>query len=382
MVRVVVGMSGGVDSSLSAALLKEQGFEVVGVTMKLWPCAEDDGGFTREDACCSPTETIDARSVAQSRGLPHYVLDLEAEFRRQVVDDFLTGYGSGLTPNPCVRCNESIKFGELWNYAQRLGAERVATGHYARVGRAFEDRWLLRTAVDKAKDQTYFLFSLTQEQLAHADFPVGAMTKDEVRQASRERGLVTADKDESQDICFVGDEGMVGFLRREIPQAFVPGAIELEDGTVLGSHQGLCGYTIGQRKGMGVAWSEPLYVVRLDRSRNVVVLGQRSALLVGGQVLQDCTWHAGPLPAQGLSCLVRTRHRGRMSPATILPADGGRAVVRFHAPQQRASPGQACVAYDLSQEWCLGGGWIAREDVLQASLHSARTDLPAPAPVA
>jgi len=358
MVRIVVGMSGGVDSSLSAALLKEQGHDVVGVTMKLWPCAESDGGFTREDACCSPTETIDARAVAMTSGVPHYVLDLETEFRSQVVQDFVSGYAAGLTPNPCVRCNESIKFGELWQYAKRLGAERVATGHYARVACALDERWLLRTAVDKTKDQTYFLFSLTQEQLAHADFPVGGMTKHEVRQASRARGLVTADKHESQDICFVGDEGMVAFLRREIPEAFIPGPIELEDGTVLGEHQGLCGYTIGQRKGLGVAWSEPLFVVALDRGRNAVVLGSRTALLVTEQVLHSCTWHAGDLPAEGLSCLVRVRHRGRLIPATIVPAGNDRAVVRFAQPQQRASPGQACVAYDATQEWCWGGGWI------------------------
>jgi tRNA-uridine 2-sulfurtransferase len=360
---VVVGMSGGVDSSLSAALMKERGHEVVGVTMKLWPCAEQDGGFTREDACCSPTETIDARAVALTSGVPHYVIDLEDEFRRGVVAGFLAGYSSGETPNPCVRCNETIKFGSLWEHARRLGAERVATGHYARVEQAL-DRWVLRTSVDRTKDQTYFLFSLTQEQLAHAEFPVGGMAKDEVRAAARARGLATADKRESMDICFVGKDGLGEFLRANIPEAFQPGAIVHEDGTALGEHQGLAGYTIGQRKGLGVAWKEPLFVVRLDHRANTVVLGPRSSLLVTELPLRDCTWHLGELPRDGLRCRVRTRHRGSLLEATILPRLGTgpegkpNATLRFAQQQPRASAGQACVAYDEREEWCLGGGWV------------------------
>jgi tRNA-specific 2-thiouridylase len=364
MARIVVGMSGGVDSSLSAALLKEQGHEVVGVTMKLWPCAEQDGGFTREDACCSPSETIDARAVAMTAGLKHYVVDMEDEFRRGVVDGFTAGYAAGETPNPCVRCNEKVKFGALWEHARKLGAEQVATGHYARVERAF-DRHLLRVAADRAKDQTYFLFSLTQEQLAHAHFPVGGFTKEQVREESRRRGLATADKRESQDICFIGEGGLGGFLRREIPQAFSPGPIVHVDGRVLGEHQGLSAFTIGQRKGLGVAWHEPLFVVRLDQGANAVVLGPREALLTAEQDLRDCTWHLGTLPAAGLECRVRTRYRAVPVPATIVPRAGaGRegkpnATVRFHQPQPRASAGQACVAYDERDELCLGGGWIA-----------------------
>jgi len=357
MARTVVGMSGGVDSSLAAALMRESGTDVVGVTMKLWPCAETDGGFTREDSCCSPTETIDARAVALGLGLPHYVVDLEDEFRAGVVDGFVAGYAAGETPNPCVRCNEKIKFGALWEYARGIGAERVATGHYARVERAF-DRWLLRTAVDRAKDQTYFLFSLTQEQLAAADFPIGGLTKPEVREHARARALRTADKHESQDICFVGGEGLAGFLRRAAPEAFVPGPIEHEDGTVLGEHQGLAAYTLGQRKGLGVAFSEPLYVVRLDRARNAVVLGQRATLTVAEQRLRECTWHLGDLPAGGLDCLVRPRHRATPVRALIVAADGG-ALVRWAEPQRRINPGQACVAYDLRDEYCLGGGWFS-----------------------
>lgn len=367
MARIVVGMSGGVDSSLSAALLREQGHEVVGVTMQLWPCAEQDGGFTREDSCCSPTETIDARAVAQGAGIRHYVIDQVEDFRRGVVDGFVDAYANGQTPNPCVRCNEKIKFGSLWEHAKRLGAEQVATGHYARVEQVF-DRHVLRTAVDRNKDQTYFLFSLTQEQLAAAHFPVGGLTKDEVRAASRARNIVTADKQESQDICFIGDEGVAGFLRERIPQAFRPGPITYTDGRVLGEHQGLAAYTIGQRKGLGVAWHEPLFVVRLDHAANTVVLGERDDLLVSELPLTDCTWHLGELPATGLECRVRTRHRGKPVPARIVSRPGvgpgglPNATVHFAEPQPRTNAGQACVAYDEREELCLGGGWIAPQD--------------------
>jgi tRNA-specific 2-thiouridylase len=365
MARIVVGMSGGVDSSLSAALLAEQGHEVVGVTMQLWPCAEQDGGFTREDSCCSPSETIDARAVAQGAGIRHYVVDLVDGFRQGVVDGFVAAYAAGLTPNPCVRCNEKIKFGELWRHARSLGAEQVATGHYARVERVF-DRHVLRTAVDRNKDQTYFLFSLTQEQLAAAHFPVGGMTKDEVRAASRSRNITTADKHESQDICFIGDEGVSGFLRQRIPHAFRPGPIVHRDGQQLGEHQGLAAYTIGQRKGLGVAWHEPLFVIALDHAANTVVLGPREALLVEELPLTDCTWHLGGLGPTGLECRVRMRHRGATVAALIVPREGSgpgglpNASVRFAEPQPRSNAGQACVAYDAREELCLGGGWIAQ----------------------
>ncbi len=361
MARVVVGMSGGVDSSLAAALVRDQGHEAIGITMKLWPCAEADGGFSRADACCSPRETIDARAVAQGLGISHYVLDLETEFQRAVVDAFVAAYAQGRTPIPCVTCNERIKFGELWDHARALGAERVATGHYARVGTAFADRWALRCAVDRDKDQTYFLFSLTQEQLSRSEFPVGAMTKAEVRAAAAVRGLATAAKADSQDLCFVSGDGVGAFLRRAIPAAFVPGPIRLEDGTEVGRHQGLPGHTIGQRKGLGVAWREPLHVLALDVAANTVVVGPRERLLSEAIDIDACTWHLGPLPRAGLACRVRVRHRGAAAEALILPdpEDPRRAHVRLRQPQQRVSPGQACVAYDHTDEWCLGGGWIA-----------------------
>jgi tRNA-specific 2-thiouridylase len=358
MARVVVGMSGGVDSSLAAILVQEAGHEVVGITMKLWPCVEMDGGYTRGDVCCSPHETIDARAVAMGAGVRHYVIDLEDEFRRHVVDGFIAAYAAGTTPNPCVRCNEKIKFGSLWEHARRLGASQVATGHYARTARV-DGRHCLRTSVDTGKDQTYFLFSLTQEQLAAAWFPVGDLTKDQVRNQARQRHLATADKRESQDICFVA--GSLGdFLRQRVPEAFQPGPILHCDGRFLGEHRGIAAYTIGQRKGVGVAWSEPLFVVTIDRTSNTVVLGPRSALMTTTLSLESCTWHLGPLPRDGLSCLVRTRHRGTPIPALVRPqaSDPGQATVHFNDAQMRSAAGQACVVYDAHLDLCLGGGWI------------------------
>ncbi|NRA37005.1 MAG: tRNA 2-thiouridine(34) synthase MnmA [Planctomycetes bacterium] len=357
--RIVVGMSGGVDSSLTAVMMKEQGFEVVGVTMKLWPCVEEDGGFVREDACCSPTETIDARAVANHAGVAHYVIDMEDEFRESVVKNFLEGYERGETPNPCIRCNESVKFGDLWKYAKSIGASSVATGHYARIAQRGE-RYCLQTPADKKKDQTYFLFSLTQEQMASARFPLGDYTKDEVRSLSQEKNIVTANKAESMDICFVGEGGVEGFLRKEIPDAFTPGPIVHRNGQALGEHQGLSAFTIGQRKGLGVAYTEPLYVVQLDKEHNTVVLGSRDDLLVNDMIIRDCTWHLGDLPESGLRCLVRNRYRSLPVAAVIIPLADNAARVEYEEPQAQPSAGQACVAYDLEDDLCFGGGWFVR----------------------
>lgn len=357
MARVVVGMSGGVDSSLAAALVQEAGHEVVGVTLKLWPCAELDGGFTRSDACCSPSETVDARAVAVGRRIPHYVVDAEDEFRRDVVDGFTAAWLAGATPNPCVACNEKIKFGMLWEHARALGAERVATGHYARVEQD-GGRWQLRRSADRDKDQTYFLFSLTQEQLARAEFPVGHLDKAAVRAAARARTLATADKHESQDICFIGGDGVAGFLRRARPEAFVPGPIRHHDGRELGRHAGLWGFTVGQRHGLGIGWPQPLYVLGLDPAANALVVGERDLLLAAEARLARCTWRI-EVPADGLACLVRPRHRARPVPARIVADAAGGARVHWDTPQPRSSPGQACVAYDLADEYCLGGGWFS-----------------------
>lgn len=355
MTRIVVGMSGGVDSSLAAALLAEAGHEVVGVTLKLWPCAELDGGFTKPDACCSPTETRDARAVAVGRGITHYVIDAEDEFRRGVVEDFLDGYARGETPSPCVRCNETVKFGSLWAHAQALGAERIGTGHYARTER-IGDRTVLRRSVDRAKDQTWFLCTLSQAQLSIAEFPVGGMDKAAVREAARGRNLPTADKLESMDLCFLGPDGVGGLLKRERPEAFRPGAIVGEDGRILGEHAGLGLHTIGQRKGLGIAGAgEPLFVLRLDLEANAVVVGPRERLLVSAFRLHDVVWHLAPPGFDGLRCVVRPRHRSAPLPATV--HDDGR--VQLDQPTLRPAPGQVCAIYDPADDLCLGGGWVS-----------------------
>jgi len=360
MTRVVVGMSGGVDSSLAAVLLAEQGYEVVGVSMKLWPC-DAGAGEDPDDACCSPS---DARAIALQHGIAHYVVDFEAAFRERVVDGFVDAWRRGETPNPCVGCNERIKFGELWDWAQRIGAGTVGTGHYARTA-CIDGRWYPLCASDPSKDQSYFLFTLGQDQLAAAQFPLGELGKQAVRRQAAERGLHNADKDESMDLCFIGDDGIAGYLRRHAPEAFAAGPIELDDGTVLGEHRGLPGFTVGQRKGIGVAWTEALYVQRLEPARNALVLAPKQRCFVDAAVLRDCTWHAGALPAGGLRCRVRNRHRARPVPALIEAielADGSPgARVRYQERVLRPSPGQACVAYDEELRICLGGGWFASE---------------------
>ncbi|MHC5068269.1 MAG: tRNA 2-thiouridine(34) synthase MnmA [Planctomycetota bacterium] len=356
--RVVIGMSGGVDSSLSALLLQEQGHEVVGVTLKLWPCGVGQGDDP-EDACCSPT---DARAVAVGHGMRHYVVDFEEHFRRGVLDEFISAYAGGETPNPCIRCNETVKFGDLWQWSRELGASALATGHYARI-ETISGRRCPAVPRDANKDQTYFLFGLSQEQLAVARFPLGGLTKDEVRAEAARRGLVNAERADSQDLCFVGPGGLAEFLRAEAPDAFVPGEIRLSDGRVLGEHQGLPAFTVGQRKGIGVAWTEPLYVIGSDSPDNALILGTRDELTISEAWLRDGIWHLHEqLPALGLECLVRHRHRATPVPAVLTPvelADGRPGVhVRYSRPVQRPALGQACVAYDADLRLCLGGGWF------------------------
>ena len=359
MQRIAIGMSGGVDSSLAAVLLKEQGHEVIGVSMKLWPCGPGSGEDP-DAACCQPA---DALAVAQAHGIPHYTVDFETAFRQKVADPFVAAWGRGQTPNPCVGCNETVKFGELWQWARQLGATALATGHYARVA-TVDGRRCPAVPADRDKDQTYFLFSLDQDQLAAARFPLGDLRKDQVRAEAARRGLIVAAKDDSQDLCFVGSAGLEGWLRQELPDAGRDGAVYLH-GTdrVIGRHRGLVGYTVGQRKGLGIAWSEPLYVTAIDAASNTLTVGTRRDLLVETAILGRCRWHLhASLPAAGLYVRMRNRHRAQPVPATLLPtvlADGQPAVqVRYHQPVARPSPGQAGVAYDPELRWCLGGGWF------------------------
>ncbi len=355
--RIAVAMSGGVDSSVAALLLKEQGHEVIGLSMQLW---DHSGEAGRTGRCCTLDDLADARRAAWALGIRHYVLDLEEEFRRDVVRPFVASYLAGETPIPCSACNSKVKFATLWDRARAMGCQAVATGHYARAERdAATGRAVLRKGVDPAKDQSYFLYDLTEEQLASARFPVGGMTKGEVRSRARGAGLPTADKEESQEICFVpagtrAGEFVAGQARAmglALPAA--GGVIEDAAGSRLGTHAGHYRYTIGQRRGIGVAATERLYVLSVDAPGNRVVVGPGAALEsrqaeVGGLKLSALA-PAGPFRAG-----VRIRHRAAEAPATVTPRPDATASIAFDSPVRAVTPGQSCVFYD--GDLVLGGG--------------------------
>jgi tRNA-specific 2-thiouridylase len=347
--RVLVAMSGGVDSSVAAALLVEQGCEVVGVTMRL------SGGGSR---CCSLDDVEDARRVAERLGIRFYVADYADSFRREVMEPFADAYLAGRTPIPCVGCNGRFKFHRLLARARALGADAVATGHYARLERdpASGAVALLRGA-DAAKDQSYFLFDLGPAQLAHARFPVGALDKAEVRARARELGLATADKPESMEICFVPDGDYAAVVEQIRPGAAPgPGDIVDEAGDVVGRHRGVHHFTVGQRRGLDVALGSPVYVRALDATHNRVVVAPRERLAARGARLAGTSWVAGAPPASAVQARVRVRHRHEGAEARIEPGADGAATVRFAAPVEAVTPGQAAVFY--AGERVLGGGWI------------------------
>jgi len=350
--RILVAMSGGVDSSVSAALLKEQGHEVIGVSLQLYERAEAalPGGRT----CCSLTDVMDAARVAKRIGIPFEVIDLRQRFKELVMDDFLTEYAAGRTPNPCARCNDRIKFGILLDMTASLGADILATGHYARIEQDQSGVYQLLKGLDPGKDQTYFLFGMNQEQLSRTIFPVGSMEKPQVRELAARFKLPVAQKQESQEICFIPDNDYVRFLE-ESGVTKSPGEIVDASGKKLGSHQGIHNYTVGQRRGLGIAWQEPLYVTAIERESSRVVVGPRAELYKGGLTAGETTWTSLPLTGtfQGL-CSIRYRQRPVPCVAGVL--DDGRLQVDFVTPQQAVTPGQAVVLYD--GERVVGGGWI------------------------
>jgi len=356
--RIVVGMSGGVDSSVAAALLVEQGFDVVGITMRVAPAPAGAEPVSRFGSCCGTEATEDARRVARALGIPHYLLNMEDEFEQKVIGSFVAAYGAGRTPVPCVACNSELKFGSLLGRARAWDALAVATGHYARLGRdPVTGRQLLLRAMDARKDQTDFLWPLSQAQLAAARFPVGALTKDEVRAHARRLGLVTADKPESQEICFVPDDDYRGFLRRRAPEMFRPGAIVDRRGSVVGTHAGIAAYTVGQRRGLGLATGRPLYVVDLDAERNTVRVGEARDLDSDRVVAEAVNFIACEPPRTPLRVEAKIRHSHRPAAATVCALEGNRAQVVFDTPQRAASPGQSVVFYD--GDVVVGGGVIA-----------------------
>jgi tRNA-specific 2-thiouridylase len=347
--RVLAAMSGGVDSSVAAALAAARGDEVVGVTMKLLSRAETGFG-----CCGSPADVDDARRVCERIGIPHYVVDMAELFESKVIRPFVEAYLNGRTPNPCVECNRSVKFGHLLGLAEAWGCARVATGHYARV----QDGRLLKS-LDAAKDQTYFLYALTERELARVEFPVGGLAKDAVRAKARELGLKTADKPESMETCFVPARDVRGFVaarpEAQGASALAPGEIRDAAGRRLGEHSGVASYTVGQRKGLGLATGEPQYVVRLDARENVVVVGAAGEEFSAGFRAAAVSWTRGA-PEGPRRAEVRIRHRHAPAPALLEPRPDGSVAVRFDAPQRAVAPGQAAVFYD--GEEVLGGGTI------------------------
>jgi tRNA-specific 2-thiouridylase len=355
--RVVAAMSGGVDSSVVAALLKEEGYDVVGITLQLYDHGEAVG---RKGSCCAGQDIQDARRVADRLKIPHYVLDYEARFAQAVIGAFADSYLQGETPVPCVACNQKIKFHDLLETAEGLGAAALATGHYVR-SRPGRCGWELHRAADKERDQSYFLFATTREQLAFLRFPLGGRDKDETRKLARDFGLAVAEKSDSQDICFVPTGRYTQVIERLRPGAAEAGNIVHVDGRVLGRHGGIINYTIGQRKGIGVAAQEPLYVLRLDASRREVVVGPRECLRTRTLKLRDVNWLGDePLDASaGEEILARIRSSGSLQPAGLsFEADGVR--VELAHGEEGVSPGQACVFYAArgGGERLLGGGWI------------------------
>jgi tRNA-uridine 2-sulfurtransferase len=362
---IAVAMSGGVDSSTVAALLQLQGHPVVGLTMQLWnqrrlPELQGDG--PKQHRCCSLDDVYDAKRVAQHLNFPHYVVNFEDQFEKTVVRPFVDQYLSGRTPIACTNCNTDVKFEPLLHMARQIGAERLATGHYARIRRSeITQRWELLRARDESKDQSYFLWGLSQEQLSRSDFPLGELTKEEVRALARCTNLPVAEKPESMELCFVPTGNYVQFIQAYTREANIPlsqaeGEIVTEDGAVIGRHNGVHNFTIGQRKGLGFAAGKPLYVLSIDPERNRVVVGDDEALRTTTFEVQDVNWVSIGEPSQPIRAQVKIRHKHEPAPATIEPLDSIAACITFDTPQRAITPGQAAVFYDA--ERVLGGAWI------------------------
>ncbi|MCC6221624.1 MAG: tRNA 2-thiouridine(34) synthase MnmA [Deltaproteobacteria bacterium] len=364
--RVAVAMSGGVDSSAVALILRESGWEVVGVAMQVWDYRKSGNC---QASCCSPDDFQDARMVASHGGFPFYVLDFEDVFEKQVIEPFVASYMRGLTPNPCLDCNKHIKFKELHRRAASFGCHKVATGHYATIRNDSNNNWALFTAADKNKDQSYFLYAMTQAELSSTLFPLGAMQKAEVRDYLARRGLSMAEKPESQDICFVSNS-VPYFLEARFPNKIVGGKIVRSDGMVLGKHSGIHRYTVGQRKGLGVSATSPLYVIGLDAANNEVIVGEKAELEREGFLVRDVNWICGSPPQGDIDALVKMRYRHEGVRCRVRPVkDCGdnvfKAEVNFLNQWATVTPGQAAVFYSLESSYgdlvqVLGGGIIDR----------------------
>ncbi len=352
--KIVVAMSGGVDSSVAAALLAEQGHDVIGVSMQLYDQSEGQASF---GTCCTIDDLYDARRVAAAIGIPHYIVNFENRFTAQVVANFISEYAAGRTPIPCSHCNSDLKFSTLLERALGFGADALATGHYARIDAGADGAFVLRRGLDMAKDQTYFLFSLTQDQLARAAFPVGHLDKAAVRRHAERLELRVASKPDSQEICFVPDGDYAKFIETAAPELKRPGPLVNQDGEVVGRHEGVHRYTIGQRKGLGLSSKEPLYVLEIRSPAGEVVVGPRSALERTSLTASSVNWVAGKTaPGDWKSVGAQIRHKHAAAPARVRALDEERAELEFEEAQSAITPGQAVVFYD--GDVCLGGGWI------------------------
>ena len=369
--RIVAAMSGGVDSTVTAALLARAGYDVVGVTLQLY---DHGAAITKKGACCAGQDILDARMAAERIGIPHYVLDYESRFKEQVIEEFADAYLRGETPIPCVRCNQTVKFRDLLDVARDLGAEAMATGHYVqRTMTGGGNRPQLRRAADPSKDQSYFLFATTAEQLEFLRFPLGGMPKSQVRQVAAALGLTVADKPDSQDICFVPEGKYTTVIDRIRPHGAIPGDLVHIDGRVLGRHEGVTRYTIGQRRGLNIAVGDPLFVVRIDADKRQVIVGLREALLTQALSLKEANWLGAEdsleaAAAAGAPVLARVRSTREPVPGHLALVDGQPRLV-FDGLEEGVAPGQACVLYDPADpERVLGGGFIVATERAQIAL--------------
>jgi len=369
---VVVAMSGGVDSSVAAALLVERGYNCIGVMMRLW--AETGEGEGSTNKCCSVESVHDARRVADELGIPFYLINVEQPFKHKVVDFFIDGYSHGVTPNPCIECNRHIRFDYLLNYARRLGADYLATGHYARLRRGNDGRIHLLKGVDEAKDQSYVLSVLGQAALHDVLFPVGDFPKAEVRRMAAARGLPIASKHDSMDLCFVFDDDYRRFLRSWAAEAMRPGPIVDRNGCIYGEHSGLPAYTIGQRKGLGISGvGEPLFVLELDYLHNTLVVGTAAELGRDRLVAEHVNWTLDEAPPAGSHMQCKIRYKARAVACTVFPQGDARVEVRLDEPLRDITPGQGAVFYD--GDLCLGGGIIGRSEESKVEFRETRSPL-------